>query len=274
MADPGAISAGGSPVSDPGPAVPAGRDRTTLLVSVVLLLVTVAAWVHVVWVALTDDMAGMEMVMTPAVLDGVAFVAGWTIMMAAMMLPSALPMIGLYAATQRNTTSSNPTALPVALFTLIYLGLWAVTGVPIYLASVVLSLLASDVRAYAIAGLLVAAGTFQLSPLKQVCLRRCRSPLGFFLGHWRGGWRGALAMGWAHAAYCLGCCWALMVVLVGAGAMGLVWVLLIAAIVAGEKLLPRGEWIARAAGLALLLLGAAVAVRPEVAVALRGGPSM
>jgi predicted metal-binding membrane protein len=163
----------------------------------------------------------------------------------------------------------------VTVFTLIYLGLWAVTGVPIYFVSVALSVLATDVRAYTVAGMLVVAGIFQLSPLKHVCLRRCRSPLGFFLGHWRGGWRGSLAIGWAHAAYCLGCCWALMVVLVGAGAMGLAWVLLIAAVVASEKLLPRGERIAVITGLALVLLGLAVAVRPELAVALRGGgPSM
>ena len=82
-------------------------------------------------------------------------------------------------------------------------------------------------------------------------------------------------MGWAHALYCLGCCWALMVVLVVAGAMGLPWVLLIAAIVAAEKLVPGGEWVARLTGVALMLLGVAVAVRPDFAVALRaGGGSM
>src|SRR5439155_19129579 len=127
---------------------------------------------------------------------------------------------------------------------------------------------------YIVAGLLVTAGLFQLSPLKQMCLRGCRSPVGFLLGRWRSGWRGGLAMGWAHAAHCLGCCWALMAVLVVAGAMGLPWVLLIGLAVAAEKLLPRGEWIARAIGVALVLLGAAVAVRPDLAVALRGGGSL
>ncbi len=267
------MSGGHSPVSSPSPAVPVGR--TTLLTYAILLVITAAAWVHVVWTALMDDMAGMDMVMTPAVLEGLAFVAAWTVMMAAMMLPGALPMIALYAATQRGTASPTRTALPVTLFTLIYLALWALTGVPIYFASVALSVLAADVRAYTVAGLLVVAGMFQLSPLKHVCLRRCRSPLGFFLGHWRGGWRGALAIGWTHAAYCLGCCWALMIVLVGAGAMGLAWVLLISAVVTAEKLLPRGEQMAVVTGIALVLLGMAVAVRPDLAVALRGGgPSM
>jgi len=117
---------------------------------------------------------------------------------------------------------------------------------------------------------LIVSGLFQVSPLKLVCLRHCRSPLGFLLGHWRAGWRGSLALGWSHAVYCLGCCWALMLVLVAAGSMGLIWVLLVAAMVAAEKVLPGGEWIARATGVALVVLGVAVAVRPALALTLRG----
>jgi predicted metal-binding membrane protein len=254
----------------PSPVAPPGRDRTGVLTYAVLVGITAAAWAHVVWTALTDDMAGMDMVMTPALVDGLAFVAAWAIMMAAMMLPSAMPMIGLYAATRRGDGGVVPRAAPVTLFTLVYLALWAATGVPMYLASVALSAVATGARAYAVAAVLVVAGLFQLSPLKQTCLRRCRSPLGFLLGHWRAGWRGSLALGWSHAVYCLGCCWALMIVLVAAGAMGLVWVLLVAAVVAAEKVLPGGQWIARVAGLALVLLGAAVAVRPSLALTLRG----
>jgi predicted metal-binding membrane protein len=102
----------------------------------------------------------------------------------------------------------------------------------------------------------------------------CRSPLGFLLGHWRAGRRGSLALGWSHALYCLGCCWALMLVLVGAGAMGLLWVLLITAVVAAEKLMWGGEWIARITGSALVLLGMIVALRPDLVTALRSGHSM
>lgn len=258
--------------SAPGPGVVAGRDRTTVLTYAVLLVVTAAAWVYVLASAMgTGDLGGMDMMMTPTVFDGLGFVAAWAIMMAAMMLPSALPMIGLYAATQRDAAGPVAKAVPVALFALMYLGLWAVTGVPIYFASVALGAIASDALPYGIAGVLLVAGIFQVSSLKQVCLRSCRSPLGFLLGHWRAGWRGSLAMGWAHAIYCLGCCWALMVVLVVAGAMGLPWVLLIAAVVAAEKLLPRGEWIARLTGVALVLLGVAVALWPGLAAGLRGG---
>lgn len=261
--------------SVPDPAAVSGRDRASILASVLLLVIAAASWVHVLFSPMAmDDMAGMEMAMTPTAVDGLAYVAAWAVMMAAMMLPSALPMIGLYAATQRNA-AGGVKAVRVAVFTLMYLGFWAVTGFPIYFASVGLSAITARALAYVIAAVLVVAGIFQLSPLKQVCLRHCRSPLGFLLGHWRGGWRGGLAMGWTHALYCLGCCWALMIVLVVAGAMGLPWVLLIAAVVAAEKLLPRGEWIARVTGAALMLLGVAVAVRPGLALALRaGGHSM
>jgi predicted metal-binding membrane protein len=244
--------------------------RGPLVTYVVLLLVTAAAWGHVVWTALTDDMAGMDMAMTAGWGEGLAYVVAWGVMMAAMMLPSALPMIGLYAATQRRSAGAAPAALPVTLFTLIYLVVWTGSGVPIYLGSVATSALATPARAWVAATALVAAGLLQLSPLKQACLRHCRSPLGFFLGRWRAGWPGALALGWSHAVYCLGCCWGLMVVLVAAGAMGLAWVLLIAVVVAAEKLLPGGAWIARATGLALLVLGMAILARPDLAAALRG----
>jgi predicted metal-binding membrane protein len=266
----------GGPPRESAPATASLRERASLLTSALLLVLAVAAWTRVLRSPMSaDDMAGMSMVMMPTVGDGLAYVAAWAVMMTAMMLPSALPMISLYAATQGTRTGPGGRVVPVALFTSIYLGLWAATGVPIYLGSVALGAISPTALAYVSAGMLVVAGLFQLSPLKQVCLRHCRSPLGFLLGHWRAGWRGALAMGWAHAWYCLGCCWALMVVLVVAGAMGLPWVLLIAAIVAAEKVLPRGEWVARLTGAALILLGIVIAVRPGLGIALRtGGHSM
>ena len=267
---------GGNPHdSPPTSATVAGRDRVTALTYCALLLITAAAWVQPLSSGMgADDMAGMGMPRAPTAAEGALYVAAWTVMMVAMMLPSAAPMVALYAATRRNAGSAVTRFARVALFTLTYLSLWAGTGVPSYLASVLLGAVTAQALAYIVAGLLIAAGLFQLSPLKRVCLRGCRSPVGFLLGHWRSGWLGGLAMGWAHAAYCVGCCWALMAVLVVAGAMGLAWVLLVAAAVAAEKLLPGGEWVARAIGVALVLLGAAVAVRPDLAVALRGGVTM
>jgi predicted metal-binding membrane protein len=244
-----------------------------LLTYGVLLVVTAGAWFHVLTAMPGGDMAGMDMVMAPTLADGAAYVVAWTIMMAAMMLPSALPMIGLYAGTQKPARIVTRT-VSVALFTLTYLALWALTGVPVYLTSLALMALSAGVLAYVVAGVVAIAGLFQFTRLKQICLRHCRSPLGFLLGHWRAGWTGALRMGWAHAVYCVGCCWALMLVLVVAGAMGLPWVLLVACAVAAEKLLPRGEWIARLTGVALVALGVAVAMRPALATALRSSGSM
>jgi predicted metal-binding membrane protein len=249
------------------------RDRTTRVTYVVLLVVSAGAWMRLVTSMPGGDMAGMEMAMAPTLVDGVGYVVAWAIMMAAMMLPSAWPMIGLYAALQRRAPVPER-VVSVTLFVLMYVGLWAVTGVPVYAASVALMAVSAGSLAYLVACALVIAGVFQLTPLKQVCLRHCRSPLGFLLGHWRAGWAGALEMGWAHAVYCVGCCWALMVVLVVAGAMGLPWVLLIACAVAAEKLLPRGDRIARLAGVALIVLGVAVAIRPGLATALRSSGSM
>jgi predicted metal-binding membrane protein len=249
-------------------------ERSTVITYAVLLGVTAVAWLAMLRVPMGDrDMAGMDMAMTPTLADGLTFVVAWAIMMAAMMLPSALPMIGLYAAMQRNAPSAATRIAAVTAFTAVYVTLWAVTGVPIYFAGVALMAVTASTLAHTIAGVLIAAGIFQLSPLKHVCLRHCRSPLGFLLGHWRVGWRGGVRMGLAHALYCLGCCWALMAVLVVAGAMGLPWVLLIACVVAAEKILPRGEWVARMTGVALALLGVAVAIRPDLAVALRA-PAM
>lgn len=252
------------------PLAPA-RDRAAVITSIVLLLIAAVAWTDVIRSSLGAPDMMMTMFMPVTISDGLAFVASWAVMMTAMMLPSALPMIRLYAATQRGETAAAPRGVPVAVFTLVYLAVWATSGAPVYLAHAGLMALSPRAFASGVAAILLAAGVFQLSPLKQACLRACRSPLGFLLGHWRAGLRGSLALGWSHALYCLGCCWALMVVLVAAGAMGLAWVLLITAVVAAEKLLPRGEWIARAIGGAFLLLGVAVALRPDLVTVLRGG---
>ncbi len=248
------------------------RDRTTILTSAALLVLAAAAWGVVVSSMGDRDMA--MGVMPTTIAAGLAFVAGWAIMMTAMMLPSALPMIALYGAIQRGAGGSGTNGVPAAVFTLVYLVVWAATGVPVYFLQTLLTALPGSTLSYGVALILVAAGAYQLSPLKQVCLRACRSPIGFLLGHWRAGRRASLRLGWSHAAYCIGCCWALMVVLVAAGAMGLPWVLLIAVVVALEKLMPGGEWIARIAGGAFVLLGMALTLRPDLVTALRGGHTL
>jgi len=199
-------------------------------------------------------------------------------MMAAMMLPSAVPMIALYGALSRRGGATQPCGPSTALFALTYLVTWLVVGLPIYALSVAVDQAASAnvaIKAllpYGIALVLVAAGLYQFTPLKRVCLRACRGPLGFLMSYWRPGYRGALQLGARHALSCLGCCWALMVVLVTAGAMGLPWVLLIAVMVFAEKVLPYGEWTARVSGSALLLVGLAVAVQPGLVPFIQGSP--
>src|SRR6266704_655114 len=152
------------------------RDRTTLLTSTLLLLVAAAAWVFVVLSSVHGE--DMAMPMPLSIPDGLVFTTCWAVMMTAMMLPSALPMVALYGAMQRGAGAAGTKGVPVAVFTLVYLGVWAATGLPVYFAHTLLAGLTGSTLAYAIAVVLVAAGVYQLSPLKQVCLRACRGPPG------------------------------------------------------------------------------------------------
>jgi predicted metal-binding membrane protein len=111
---------------------------------------------------------------------------------------------------------------------------------------------------------------YQFTPLKRACLHACRTPLGFLTSNWRDGYAGTLRLAAHHAVTCVGCCLALMIVLVAAGAMGLAWVALIAIVVFAEKVLPYGEWTARVAGVAFVALGLLVAVRPDLVPFIQG----
>jgi len=223
--------------------------------------------------------AGGAMAAEPPALDLAAlaaFVGAWAVMMAAMMLPSAIPMLVLYRQAARSESRRAATVLPNWLFVLGYLGLWAAVGVPIYLLSrLVESALAqrsdlADLAGYGVAVVLVLAGLYQFLPLKRRCLQECQRPRAFLDAHWRRGPLGALAMGIAYGLRCAGSSLGLMVALVAAGAMGLAWVAAIALVVLAEKLLPRSYLPAVLAGAALLGLGAAVAVHPGLATLIRG----
>lgn len=262
----------------PNPAV--AWDRWTLLTAVLLLVFTAAAWAIMLTQPMAAPPSGSSMGMSGAAMvslaGAVAFLGAWGVMMAAMMLPSATPMIAFYGAIQRNAAKTGQRGIPTAAFALVYLALWAAIGAPIYLASVALGM-ASGNRAvasalpYALALVLIVAGAYQFSPLKRACLHSCQSPLAFLMGHWRTGRMGTLVLALDHAVRCFGCCWALMVVLVAAGAMSLPWVLLITVVVSVEKLAPASQWAARVAGGALVLLGLFVAVQPSIVAMLRGG---
>jgi predicted metal-binding membrane protein len=217
-----------------------------------------------------DGMAGMAMAGIAAAewsIGGAAiFVAVWTVMMAAMMLPAAAPMVLIFAAAQARR--GKDAAVPTWIFIAGYLLVWAAVGVLVYVVvqagSDVSTSLATTERSrwapLALGATLVVAGLYQFTPMKRACLGHCRSPLAFVAQHWRTGRVGALAMGLRHGAYCLGCCWALFAVMTAAGVMSLAWMLLLTLIVFVEKVLPQGRRAGAATGIALTALGIVVAL--------------
>jgi predicted metal-binding membrane protein len=249
-------------------------DRTTVLVGVSLAAVTVAAWVaFLAQAASPSSMALDTMSAGPDLVGATGFIAAWVVMMAAMMLPSAAPLVLLYRAAGADGRVANTVPLVAG-----YLLVWAVFGALVYAAQQTLGAVVQsnatfgDARPYGVAGILAIAGVYQFTPLKRACLRQCRSPLDFLMHRWRGpGAFDALRLGAEHGVYCVGCCWGLMAVLVIAGSMSLLWVVLIALIVFVEKLMPFGERSAQLTGAGLGLLAALVAVHPDLLTWLRGG---
>jgi predicted metal-binding membrane protein len=191
------------------------------------------------------------------------FVGVWVVMMAAMMFPSVAPTVALYA---RMTDRRSP-RLPL-VFTAGYLLTWAAAGVGAFAAAALGRAVAGDVLAWDRAGrwaagaTLVVAAVYELTPLKDVCLGKCRSPLGALLGSWRDGAPGALRMGVKNGAWCVGCCWALMASLFALGVMSLAWMALVAAVIAVEKLLPWRRVAVYGTAAFLFLLGVLVLAAP------------
>jgi len=250
------------------------RDRGIVVAS--LAAVTMLAWIYL-WV-LAETMASMAspngwqgfMLLMPmgrwGLLEYALGFAMWAFMMVGMMIPSAAPMIMLYAKVARRKpsrgTSPDNTALAcTATFAAGYLLIWGVFSL---IAAVVQGMLvdwalvtatmtsASTILAGAV---FILAGCYQWMPLKRACLTHCRSPIWFLSQRWRPGRSGALHMGIEHGIYCLGCCWALMIVLFAVGIMNLAWVAAIAAFVLVEKTAPVGAWGQRLSGVLLVTLG-------------------
>jgi len=234
-----------------------------LLIGIALAAIVGLSWLHLADIA--RDMAAMDpnMSMPPmGARDLLLLLAMWCVMMAGMMLPSAAPMILTFAAINQRRRQRGQPYVPTALFTAGYLAAWGGFSIAATLAHwglerlALLAPMAMKTTSPLLAGgLLVAAGLYQLTPLKQVCLDHCRSPLDFLVNRWRDGPGGALRMGWSHGLYCLGCCWILMALLFVVGAMDLLWVAGFTTLVLVEKLMPAGLWIARASGVALVAWG-------------------
>jgi predicted metal-binding membrane protein len=240
------------------------RDR--LVAASLLALAAVGWW----WSARTADMDhgggamdDMGMPMTAEhVMSLASFLVGWVAMMAAMMLPAIVPVVALY----RRAVEAGRAA-PLPIFLLGYLLVWSVPGIGVYYVWRELQMPLADGEAWAgrvAAGALLAAAVWQLTPLKAVCLRHCRSPLSFFMQHARGMKTPvrAFRLGMTHGGFCLGCCWLLMVVLVALGTMNLAWMAVFAVVIFVEKLAPQGEALTRVTALALAGLGLYLLVDP------------
>jgi predicted metal-binding membrane protein len=211
-------------------------------------VITVAAWLALI--------AGTPMG------DPATFLVAWVVMMAAMMIPSSAPMFLLYRLSANDAPNGG---LRTILFGAGYLLVWAAVGMVVLVAQRVLdAVVSAELRPFGVAAVLLAAGAYQFTPLKATCLRACQTPADFLVRHWRTGAAGALRLGLDHGLYCLGCCWALMAVLVSAGGMGLAWVALIAVIVLIEKLIPQATWFSRAVGVAFAVGALVVLLRPEL----------
>jgi predicted metal-binding membrane protein len=230
------------------------------------LLIAAAA---VAWVVTANRMAGMDM--GPGTdLGGLGWFAGvWAVMMAAMMLPSLVPMAGTYAreVTDRPHDDAHP-ALGTAVFVAGYLALWVFAGIVAWAAFESVRSLDpaflhwSEGGQYVAAGVIAAAALYELTPLKASCLRHCRDRR-LLVADWRRDSSGALRMGLEQGAYCIGSSWALMASLFALGVMSITWMVVIAALIAIEKILPRAYLASGAVAVVLLLLAAGVAFFPE-----------
>jgi len=233
---------------------------TRARLSLVAALFAVAA---VGWAWTAHAMRGMDDGPWTA-LGGLAWFLGiWIVMMAAMMLPSVAPTVALYTRVTRATSPASPW-----LFVGGYLLTWAGAGVVAYAvaraaAAVFGDALSWDHAGQTLAGVtLLVAGVYELTPLKNVCLSKCRSPLGAFLGSWRRGPAGAVRMGARNGAWCVGCCWALMASLFALGVMSITWMALVAGVIAAEKTLPWRRVVTVATTVLLLGLGVLLLTAP------------
>jgi predicted metal-binding membrane protein len=232
------------------------------------LLVVLAA---IGWAVTDDRMAGMDA--GPGTdLGGLGWFLGvWVVMMAAMMFPSIAPMVIMYARIQEGKRDREQAAPAGAtpLFVAGYLVSWAAAGIAGYLIfegvrSLDIGFLAWDEAGpYIAGGVILAAALYQLTPLKDVCLRHCRNPLMFLMDHWHPGRVGALRMGVEHGGFCVGCCWMLMAALFALGVMSIGWMAFIAALIATEKLLPWKTVANRGVAVLLAVVGIMVAFAPE-----------
>lgn len=239
---------------------PSEKDR--LIVFSGLAVITIFAWAYMINMAMT--MTGTN-IAKPCLMhwgtkDIIHLFIMWTIMMAAMMLPAATPMIMMFATVNRQRNKGESPLIPVWLFVLGYLAVWTAYSGLATLAQWGLHLLALLTHHMVITSpflggsLLLAAGIFQWTAFRDACMSKCRSPLGFLMTEWREGRRGALIMGLKAGLFCVGCCWLLMVLSFVLGVMNMIWMAALTAFMLLEKITDN-KWLSRTAGLTLVAWG-------------------
>ncbi|MCZ6656119.1 MAG: DUF2182 domain-containing protein [Gammaproteobacteria bacterium] len=244
------------------------RDRVWTIVAIGFL--TLGAWGYIALLAFEmGSSAGPLMAAMPrsfgwGLTDFLFMFAMWTVMMIAMMLPSAVPMILLFEKVGQRRASHNRSAVAPSVFMVGYLVVWVVFSLAatllngLFHGSGLLTSVMGRATPLVAGGLLIAAGFFQWTPLKHACLEHCRSPIGFLMAYWQDGHAGALRMGVHHGMYCVGCCWLLMALLFVLGVMNVAWIAVLAAFVLLEKIVPQGVILSRVTGVFLVLWGGIV----------------
>jgi predicted metal-binding membrane protein len=233
-----------------------------------LLALAAAAWAVLVWQSADAD---MDMTASSTMgLSALLFLAIWVIMMVAMMFPTAAPMILTFHKVQAGKRERGDAFVSTWVFVAAYVLVWTLAGVAAYAGALTAEAVAvrralSSTTAARIGGaVIILAGIYQLTPLKDLCLSKCRTPITFIMTSWRDGALGALRMGFLHGAYCLGCCWLLFVILFPLGIMNIAAMAVITIIVFAEKTLPWGRLAPRATAAALVAYGAVVIATPQV----------
>jgi predicted metal-binding membrane protein len=245
-----------------GPAFAAARTRLGL-VALLFAIAGIGWW----WTA--DQMRGMDNGPWTGLGTAGWFLAVWVVMMAAMMFPSVAPTVALYSQMTGRRSPLSPLAFASG-----YLATWAGAGAFAFALAAAGGALTGDVLSWDRGGrwvagaTLIVAAVYELTPLKDVCLAKCHSPLGFLLGTWRDGWSGALHMGAKNGAWCVGCCWALMASLFALGVMSIVWMAFVAGLIAIEKTVPWRRAAVYGTAAILLGLGLLVLVAPDAIPAL------
>ena len=239
------------------------------IIILALIVVSAIAWVFTIHHSQSMG-SEMPMINQPLIPGAILFLIMWTVMMVAMMFPAVVPMVVIFSNVQDKRKSRDQGFIPTWVFVSGYLLVWALFGVLAYFGDSLVGHLAVSfpkLQEYGsvIGGsALIVAGLYQLTPLKNVCLTHCRSPLHFIMHKWREGYLGSLIMGIDHGAYCLGCCWGLMLVLFVVGVMNLAWMGILSLVIFIEKISKHGVVISKAVGGLLILLGIAMAVEPKI----------